>query len=127
MILLLNVRKVINAGKSNEFSAIQGIKFKIVPQSVTVFMGPSGSGKTSLLSLIGCMARPAAGHICLMKKELTSPPQSFLTEVRIKTFGFIFQQFNMVNGISVLENVMLPACPVGDSRISLKKRATNLL
>ena len=55
MIHLLNVRKVFNAGKPNEFSAIRGINLKIVPQNVTVFMGPSGSGKTSLLSLIGCM------------------------------------------------------------------------
>ena len=127
MIHLLNVRKVFNAGKPNEFSAIQGINLKIVPQNVTVFMGPSGSGKTTLLSLIGCMARPTAGRIYLMEKELTSLPERFLTEVRRKTFGFIFQQFNLVKGISVLENVMLPAYPVGEPRTSLKKRATDLL
>jgi len=127
MIHLLNVRKVFNAGKPNEFSAIQGINLKIVPQNVTVFMGPSGSGKTTLLSLIGCMARPTAGRIYLMEKELTSLPERFLTEVRRKTFGFIFQQFNLVKGISVLENVMLPAYPFGEPRTSLKKRATDLL
>ena len=127
MIHLLNVRKVFNAGKPNECSAIQGINLKIVPQNVTVFMGPSGSGKTTLLSLIGCMARPTAGRIYLMEKELTSLPERFLTEARRKTFGFIFQQFNLVKGISVLENVMLPAYPVGEPRTSLRKRATDLL
>ncbi|MGC8494585.1 MAG: ABC transporter ATP-binding protein [Syntrophobacteraceae bacterium] len=127
MMHLIDVRKVFNAGKPNEFSAIRGINLKIVPRSVTVFKGPSGSGKTTLLSLIGCMARPTSGRIYLMEKELSSLPERFLTEVRRKTFGFVFQQFNLVKGISVLENVMLPAYPVGEPRTSLKKRATDLL
>ncbi len=124
---LIDVRKVFNAGKPNEFSAIRGINLKIVPQSVTVFKGPSGSGKTTLLGLIGCMARPTSGRIFLGEKELSSLPERFLTEIRRKTFGFIFQQYNLVKGISVLENVMLPAYPVGEPRTSLKKRALDLL
>ncbi|MDR3554255.1 MAG: ATP-binding cassette domain-containing protein [Syntrophobacteraceae bacterium] len=70
MMHLLNVRKVFNAGKPNEFSTIQGINLKIVPQSVTVFMGPSGSGKTTLLSLIGRMARPTAGRLTRDRRTL---------------------------------------------------------
>ena len=127
MISLVNVRKVFNAGKPNEFTAIRGVDLKIVPQKVTVFKGPSGSGKTTLLSLIGCMARPTSGRIHLQDRELTSLPERFLTEVRRKTFGFIFQQFNLVKGISVLENVMLPAYPVGEPRAALKHRALDLL
>jgi putative ABC transport system ATP-binding protein len=127
MIELVNVRKVFNAGKPNEFTAVQGIDLEIAPQGVTVFKGPSGSGKTTLLSLIGCMARPTSGRIYLMKRELTSLPERFLTEVRRKTFGFIFQHFNLVRGITVLENVMLPAYPVGEPHASLKQRALDLL
>ncbi len=127
MIELVNIRKVFNAGKPNEFKAIQGVNLKIVPQKATVFRGPSGSGKTTLLSLIGCMARPTSGRIFLMERELTSLPERFLTEIRRQTFGFIFQQFNLVKGISVLENVMLPAYPLGEPHASLKQRALGLL
>lgn len=127
MIELANIRKVFNAGKPNEFKAIQGVNLKIVPQKVTVFKGPSGSGKTTLLSLIGCMARPTSGRIHIMDREITSLPERFLTEVRRKTFGFVFQQLNLVKGISVLENVMLPAYPVGEPHAALKQRALDLL
>lgn len=127
MIELVNVRKVFNAGKPNEFKAVQGVNLKIVPHKVTVFKGPSGSGKTTLLSLIGCMARPTSGRIHIMEKEITSLPERFLTEVRRKTFGFVFQQFNLVKGISALENVMLPAYPVGEPHAALKHRALDLL
>jgi putative ABC transport system ATP-binding protein len=127
MIELVNIRKVFNAGKPNEFIAIRGVDLKIAPQKVTVFKGPSGSGKTTLLSLIGCMARPTSGRIYLMERELSSLPERFLTEIRRKTFGFIFQNFNLVRGITVLENVMLPAYPVGEPHASLKQRALDLL
>jgi putative ABC transport system ATP-binding protein len=127
MIELVNIRKVFNAGKPNEFIAIRGVDLKIAPQKVTVFKGPSGSGKTTLLSLIGCMARPTSGRIYLMERELSSLPERFLTEIRRKTFGFIFQSFNLVRGITVLENVMLPAYPVGEPHASLKQRALDLL
>jgi putative ABC transport system ATP-binding protein len=127
MIELVNVRKVFNAGRPNEFAAIQGVDLQIVPHRVTVFKGPSGSGKTTLLSLIGCMARPTSGRIYLMEREMTSLPERFLTEIRRKTFGFIFQHFNLVRGITVLENVMLPAYPVGEPHASLKQRAVDLL
>jgi putative ABC transport system ATP-binding protein len=59
--------------------------------------------------------------------EVTSLPERFLTEVRRRTFGFIFQQFNLVKGISVLENVMLPAYPLGEKHAAVKKRALALL
>jgi putative ABC transport system ATP-binding protein len=127
MIELVNIRKVFNAGKPNEFTAVQGVSLKITPEKVTVFKGPSGSGKTTLLSLIGCMARPTSGRIHVMEREITSLPERFLTEVRRKTFGFVFQQFNLVKGISVLENVMLPAYPIGEPRAQVKDRALRLL
>ena len=93
MIELMQVRKVFNQGKPNEFTAVDGISLHLEDHQVTVFKGPSGSGKTTLLSLIGCMARPTSGRIHLMGREITSLPERFLTEIRRKTFGFIFQQF----------------------------------
>jgi putative ABC transport system ATP-binding protein len=63
----------------------------------------------------------------LSGREITSLPEKFLTEIRRTTFGFVFQQFNLIRGITVLENVILPAYPLGESPVILKKRAMELL
>jgi putative ABC transport system ATP-binding protein len=127
MIELTNIRKVFNEGLPNEYIAIHDLSLEIDAHKVTVLTGPSGSGKTTLLSILGCMARPTAGRIRLQDREITSLPERFLTQIRRTTFGFIFQQFNLLKGISVLENVMLPAYPLGEPLAGLKKRAQNLL
>lgn len=127
MIELSNIRKVFNVGKPNEFVAVDGVSLTVDSNKVTVFRGPSGSGKTTLLSLIGCMARPTSGRIQLSGREITSLPERFLTEIRRKTFGFIFQQFNLIKGVTALENAMLPAYPLGERHASLRKRAMALL
>lgn len=127
MIKLQDIRKVFNAGRPNEYLALDGITLNLEAHRVTVLKGPSGSGKTTLLSLLGCMARPTSGRILLRDREITSLPERFLTEIRRKTFGFIFQQFNLVKGISVMENVMLPAYPLGERFSSLRQRALGLL
>ena len=114
MIELKNIRKVFNEGLPNEYIAIHDVSLGIEAHKVTVLTGPSGSGKTTLLSILGCMARPTAGRILLQDREITSLPERFLTQIRRTTFGFIFQQFNLLKGISVLENVMLPAYPLGE-------------
>jgi putative ABC transport system ATP-binding protein len=127
MIQLLNIKKTFNMGKPNEFVAIEEISTVIDSQKVTILKGPSGSGKTTLLSLIGCMARPTSGRIKLHDREITSLPERFLTEIRRHTFGFIFQQFQLIRGVSVMENVMIPAYPTGENHSLLKEKASALL
>ena len=127
MIELKNIRKVFNQGLPNEYVAIHDLTLSIEAHRVTVLKGPSGSGKTTLLSLLGCMARPTSGRIFLGEREITSLPERFLTEIRRQTFGFIFQQFNLLRGISVIENVMLPAYPLGEPLPALKQQAAVLL
>ena len=126
MIQLENITKIFNKDRPNEFVAVHGVSLSIDSNKLTVFKGPSGSGKTTILSLIGCMARPTSGRIRLLDREITSLPERFLTEIRRQTFGFIFQQFNLVKGITALENAMLPAYPLGEAHASLKKRAMGL-
>ncbi len=141
MIELYDIRKVFNSGRPNEFTAVDGVTLSIDYRKVTVLKGPSGSGKTTLLSLIGCMARPTSGRIQLSgpltrgmtfsaegaAAEVTGLPERFLTEVRRRAFGFIFQQFNLIKGITVLENVMLPAYPIGEDFKLLRERASRIL
>ncbi len=127
MIELQEVRKVYHEGLPDELVAVDGLSLTIEARTVTVLHGPSGSGKTSLLSLIGAMARPTSGRIAVEGREITSLPERFLTAVRRRTFGFVFQQGNLVRGITALENVMLPAYPLGERRDALTRRALGLL
>ncbi len=123
MIELINVKKVFNAGRPSEFTALGGISLNIEDRKVTVLKGPSGSGKTTLLCIIGCMSRPTAGRVRLDGREISGLPERFLTDIRRKGFGFIFQVPNLIRGMSVLENVMLPAYPLGEPHARLKERA----
>ena len=127
MIQLTDVRKVFNRGKPSEFVAIDSISLHIDLGKVTVLKGPSGSGKTTLLSILGCMARPTSGRIMLADREISSLPERFLTEIRCRTFGFIFQQLNLIKGITAIENVMVPAYPSGEKYTRLKEKALHLL
>ncbi|QWV93944.1 ABC transporter ATP-binding protein [Geomonas oryzisoli] len=127
MISVRNVSKVFNAGRPNEVTAVDGVSLDVRLEETTVLKGPSGSGKTTLLGLIGCMARPSSGRIFLNEREMTSLPERFLTDIRRATFGFIFQQFHLIKGISALENVMLPAYPTGEKFSRLRGRALEKL
>jgi putative ABC transport system ATP-binding protein len=121
------LRRVFHRGRPDELEAVKGVSLSIEAGRVTVLRGPSGSGKTSLLALLGAMARPTSGRIFLGGRELTSLPERFLTEVRRRTFGFVFQQFHLVRGLSARDNVMLPAFPLGGPRAALERRAQALL
>ena len=127
MIELKKITKIYHTGKPGEFKALRDVDLHIRANSVTVLAGPSGSGKTTLLSIIGCMARPTAGRITVGDQETTSLPEKFLTRLRRSTFGFVFQDHNLVKGISVIENTMLPAYPNGEVFKPLKERAMGLL
>ena len=127
MIHLSDVRKAFNQGKANEFWALKGIDLSVEAGKVTVFRGPSGSGKTTLLTLVGCLARPTSGRVRLKDRDISGLPERFLTDIRRSTFGFVFQQFNLLKGISALENVMIPAYPLGIDRKELSARAHALM
>ncbi len=123
MIELNAVSKIFNQNQPNQCNALQHINLTLACSGITVFKGSSGSGKTTLLTLIGGLARPTSGRISLNKRLLSNLPERFLTEMRRQTFGFVFQQFNLIRGLTVLENVMLPAYPLGQPHRELLRRA----
>ncbi|MBV2262328.1 MAG: ABC transporter ATP-binding protein [Thauera sp.] len=127
MLELANIRKVFNQGQHNEYWALKGIDLDIPPARVSVLKGPSGSGKTTLLTILGCLARPTEGRVRLNGEDISGLPERFLTEIRRRTFGFIFQQFNLVRGLSAIENIILPGYPGGTPRAQLLARAETLL
>jgi putative ABC transport system ATP-binding protein len=127
MIRLAQVSKVFNQGRHNEVRAVRDLSLELDTRGITVFKGPSGSGKTSLLAMIGCLSRPTSGRIHLEGRLISNLPERFMTEVRRDTFGFIFQRFNLIRGLTVLENVMLPAYPLAPDPLALRDRALDLL
>jgi len=127
VIQLSGITKTFNVGKPNEFQALKGIDLEVALNEVSVLIGPNGSGKTTLLSILGCMSRPTSGRVWLKGRELTSLPERFAVEIRRETFGFIFQNYNLIKGITVLENTMLPAYPTGIKYREIRDRALSLL
>lgn len=127
IIITENITKYYNRGKPNEVLAVNDVTIRIRRGDIAVLMGPSGSGKTTLLSLIGCMSRPTSGRVMVEGKDVSRLPERFLTTIRRKTFGFIFQLLHLVSGVSVCENVMLPLCPTDTKPSKLRKRAEELL
>jgi len=121
------VSKVFNPGMPDEMKAVSNVSLEIRKGELVVLKGPSGSGKTSLLGLMGCMSRPTEGRIIVNGRDVAKLPERFLTMIRRKEFGFIFQQFHLIRGISVLENVMLPLYPTHAKMADIRNRAEDLL
>lgn len=120
-----NLSKVYHRGLADEKIAVDHVSFSVEEKQVIVFKGASGSGKSSLLSLIGCMSRPTSGLVKVKGRDVSRLPEKSLTAVRRKIFGFIFQQFNLVRGVTLLENVMLPLFPeaIGFRKMTEKAEA----
>jgi putative ABC transport system ATP-binding protein len=127
MIELLAVSKTYNAGRANQCSAVREVSMAIEPGRVTALRGPSGSGKTTLLGLIGGLTRPTSGRVRLDGRDISALPERFLSELRRATFGFVFQQFQLIRGLSALDNVMLPATPTGRPYARVRRQAQELL
>lgn len=121
------VSKYYNKGKANEVLAVSEVSIKINQGDFAVLKGPSGSGKTTLLSLIGCMTRPTSGAITVKNRDVSHLTERFLTDIRRKTFGFIFQQFSLIQGMTVLQNVMMPLFPTGNKISDMRSRAVKIL
>ncbi len=119
--------KYYNKGRANEVLAVSDVSIAVMQGDFAVLKGPSGSGKTTLLSLIGCMTRPTAGSVTVEGRDVSHLPERFLTGIRRDTFGFIFQQFHLIKGLSVLQNVMIPLYPTPVRLHELGRRAEGIL
>lgn len=107
LIELKNVYKIYKMGDS-EIYALNNINFKIKKGEFILFLGPSGSGKSSLMHIIGCLDKPTKGSVFLKGRNIAKLSSDKLAEIRNKTIGFVFQTFNLIQTLTVLENVALP-------------------
>lgn len=127
LLIVEQLNKIYHRHQPDEVVALKDISLQISQGEVIALTGPSGSGKTTLLSLLGCMSRPTSGSVQLRGRNVSKLPERFLAQIRRETFGFVFQQYNLLRDVSVLENVMLPLYPSAQSFREMKQSAATVL
>ncbi|MBS7610887.1 ABC transporter ATP-binding protein [Candidatus Bathyarchaeota archaeon] len=96
--------------------ALKDVNFKVYEKDLVAIMGPSGSGKTTLLNMLGLLDRPTSGKIIFDSQDISKLSDKELANLRNTKLGFVFQTFNLINRLTVFENVELPLIPKGLSR-----------
>ncbi len=91
-----------------EVRALDGVSLSIATGEFVAVMGPSGSGKSTLMNILGCLDRPTDGRYLLAGREVSSLRKEDLADVRSRTLGFVFQNFNLLPRTTAMENVELP-------------------
>lgn len=107
MIELNGVWKTYRMG-DQDVNALAGVDLTIERGSFWAISGSSGSGKSTMLNLLGCLDRPTKGTYHLEKQDIASTSDDELSDLRLKHLGFIFQNFNLIPQLTVLENIVLP-------------------
>ena len=108
MINIRGVSLVYNQGKQNEFCALKNINLDVNNGELVILKGVSGSGKSTLLSLIALLQKPTSGEILIDGTNIAKLADAFCSEFRHKRLGLIFQNFNLIEGLSVYENLLAP-------------------
>src|SRR5712672_3899359 len=107
--------------------ALRGVDFTMAPGEFVALMGPSGCGKSTLLNLVAGLDSADEGEITLAGEEVTGRSEDDLARMRRRHIGIVFQFFNLLEGMTVLENVVLPAVIAGTKRRSAETRARDML
>lgn len=108
MIKLQHIGKQYKIDRDVVFTALEDISLEIEKGEFTALVGPSGSGKSTLMHIIGLLDQPTSGSIEINGKDVSRLNDNELSTLRNEFVGFVFQQFNLINKLTVLENVLLP-------------------
>lgn len=107
-IVIKNLNKLYNPTKSNAFYALKNINLEVEDGEIVILKGVSGSGKSTLLSLIGGLGKPSEGEIRVNEHNIAKLPDIMSSAYRHKEIGFIFQSFNLLESLSVYQNILAP-------------------
>lgn len=121
-----HLTKTFGQGRT-EVQAVDGVSIDIRRGELALIMGPSGSGKTTLISMLGGLLRPTSGRVVLDDVDITALPESQLPPVRARSIGFVFQAFNLLDALTVEENILFPARLVKGGVADARDRANNLI
>jgi putative ABC transport system ATP-binding protein len=106
--------------------ALQGVDLEVPEGDYVAVMGASGSGKSTLLNLLGCLDRPSSGTILLGEEDVTLADDDRLSEIRASHIGFVFQSYNLIPQLTVLENIEVPLIYQGNYGAKHRKRCREL-
>jgi len=120
-----NVRKTYQMGMVT-VAALRGVSFDIHAGEYVSIMGPSGCGKSTLLNLLGCLDRPSEGHYRLGGDDVSQLDDDALSAIRGKRLGFIFQSYNLIQQLTVLENIEVPLYYQGRPEAECRAISTEL-
>ncbi|RUT57764.1 macrolide ABC transporter ATP-binding protein [Clostridium botulinum] len=126
MLIVKDIEKTYNTGEIS-FKALKGISLKIERGEFTSIMGPSGSGKSTFMNILGCLDKMDKGEYILNGKDVTDLTENDLAYVRNKEIGFVFQAFNLLPRMTILDNVELPMVYAGVPLKERKERALSAL
>ncbi len=121
-----NVWKIYQMGEV-DVEALRGMNFEVEKGEYVAIMGPSGSGKSTAMNMIGCLDTPTRGSIYLEGQDISELEESDLAQIRGKKIGFVFQQFNLIQTLTALENVTLPMVFQDVAEEERRKRGEELL
>ena len=113
--------------KENKNRVLNGINIEIEDGEFVSLMGPSGSGKSTLLYLIGGLDKTTSGEVFINGKDISKLSDKEISKLRRKEIGFVFQFYNLVQNLTVEENIMLPVVMNGEKESSYKKRLDYIL
>jgi putative ABC transport system ATP-binding protein len=108
IIQLDGIEKTYDLGGEVLVHALQGVSLQIYAGSYIAIMGPSGSGKSTMLNVLGCLDRPTSGRYFLGGEDVSAMADDRLSEARGKKIGFIFQSYNLIAQLTVIENIQAP-------------------
>ena len=112
--------------KGETVHALRGVDLSVPKGDYVAIMGASGSGKSTMLNLLGCLDRPTAGKIWLGHDDITTLDDDHLSEIRSTRIGFVFQSYNLIQQLTVIENIEVPLFYQGNASLRSRKRCIEL-
>jgi putative ABC transport system ATP-binding protein len=125
-IVTRNLRKVYKTGEI-EVEALAGVDLDVDEGDFVLVSGPSGSGKTTLLNVLGALDRPTSGQVTVLGRDVSDLSDDELSDLRLRTIGFVFQSYNLIPTLTAYENIEFPMVLSGKTENERREKVEDLL